>query len=61
MGTVENFWTKFWILVLKRVSKFVIPQFSDTLLVPKIMKFGDLMYYYFLDQHDQRKSIRDII
>ena len=33
-----------WDLVLKRVSKFVIPEFRDTLLVPKITKCGDLLY-----------------
>ena len=35
-----------WNLVLKRVSKFVIPdpEFRDTLLVPKITKCGDLLY-----------------
>ena len=33
-----------WDLALKRVSKFVIPKFRDTLLVPKIMKCGDLLY-----------------
>ena len=32
-----------WNLVLKRVSKFVIPQFRDTLLVPKITKCEDLL------------------
>ena len=31
-------------LVLKRVSKFVIPKFRDTILVPKIPKCGDLLY-----------------
>ena len=41
-----------WNLVLKRVSKFVIPQFRDTLLVPKITKCEDLLqckppYYFF--------------
>ena len=37
-----------WDLALKRVSKFVIPEFRDTLLVPKITKCGDLLYvlYY---------------
>ena len=34
-----------WDLALKRVSKFVIPKFRDTLLVPKITKFGDLLYF----------------
>ena len=33
-----------WDLVLKRVSKFVIPKFRDTLLVPKITKCEDLLY-----------------
>ena len=40
-----------WDLALKRVSKFVIPKFRDTLLVPKITKYEDLLYYeipYFL-------------
>ena len=32
-------------LVLKRVSKFVIPKFRDTILVPKITKYGDLLYH----------------
>ena len=36
-----------WNLVLKRVSKFVIPQFRDTLLVPKITKCEDLLYSFF--------------
>ena len=45
MGTLEKFWTQFGILVLKRVSKFVILEFRDTLLVPKITKCGDLLYY----------------
>ena len=45
MGTLEKFWTQFGILVLKRVSKFVIPEFRDTLLVPKITKCGDLLYF----------------
>ena len=44
MGTLEIFWTQFGILVLKRVSKFVILEFRDTLLVPKITKCGDLLY-----------------
>ena len=44
MGTLEKFWTQFGILVLKRISKFVIPEFCDTLLVPKITKCGDLLY-----------------
>ena len=35
-------------LALKRVSKFVIPEFRDTLLVPKITKCGDLLYYKLL-------------
>ena len=34
-------------LVLKRVSKFVIPKFRDTILVPKITKYGDLLYNLF--------------
>ena len=34
-----------WDLALKRVSKFVIPEFRDTLLVPKITKCGDLLYH----------------
>ena len=34
-----------WDLVLKRVSKFVIPEFRDNLLVPKITKCGDLLYF----------------
>ena len=33
-----------WDLALKRVSKFVIPEFRDTLLVPKITKCGDFLY-----------------
>ena len=33
-----------WNLLLKRVSKFVIPQFRDTILVPKITKCEDLLY-----------------
>ena len=33
-----------WDLVLKRVSKFVILEFRDALLVPKITKCGDLLY-----------------
>ena len=33
-----------WNLVLKRVSKFVIPQLRDTLLAPKITKCKDLLY-----------------
>ena len=44
MGTLEIFWTQFGILVLKWVSKFVIPEFRDTLLAPKITKCGDLLY-----------------
>ena len=47
MGTLEIFWTQFGILVLRRVSKFVIPEFRDTLLVPKITKCGDLLYTNF--------------
>ena len=33
-----------WDLVLNRVSKFVISEFRDTLLVPKITKCRDLLY-----------------
>ena len=36
-----------WDLALKMVSKFVIPEFRDTLLVPKITKSGDLLYLIF--------------
>ena len=35
-------------LVLKRVSKFVIPKFCDTVLVPKITKCGDLLYVTYI-------------
>ena len=34
-----------WDLALKRVSKFVIPKFPDTLSIPKITKCGDLLYF----------------
>ena len=39
-----------WDLVLKRVSKFVIPEFCDTPLVPKITKCGDLLYNVLLPE-----------
>ena len=45
MGTLENIMDPILDLVLKRVSKFVIPKFCDTLLVPKITKCGDLLYF----------------
>ena len=45
--TLEKFLDPIWDLVLKRVSKFVIPEFRDTLLVPKITKCGDLLYKLF--------------
>ena len=35
-----------WDLVLKKVSKFVIPEFRDTPLIPKITKCGDLLYKF---------------
>ena len=38
-----------WNLALKRVSKFMIPQFRDTLLVPKITKCGDSLYLDLID------------
>ena len=34
-------------LVLKIVSQFGIPEFRDYDLVPKITKYGDLLYYIF--------------
>ena len=40
----RKFLDQIWDLVLKRVSKFVIPEFRDTLLAPKITKCGDLLY-----------------
>ena len=40
----RKFLDPIWDLALKRVSKFVIPKFRDTLLVPKITNFGDLLY-----------------
>ena len=43
----RKFLDPIWDLALKRVSKFVIPEFRDTLLVPKITKCGDLLYSYF--------------
>ena len=43
-----NFLDPNWYLAVKRVSKFVIPEFRDTLLVPKITKCGDLLYYAML-------------
>ena len=39
----RNFFDPIWDLVLRRVSKFGIPEFHDTLLVPKITKCGDLL------------------
>ena len=42
----RKFLDPIWDLVLKRVSKFVIPKFRDNLLVPKITKCGDLLYFY---------------
>ena len=45
--TLENFMDPILDLVLKRVSKFVIPKFRDTPLVSKITKCGDLLYFNF--------------
>ena len=42
----RKFLDPIWDLVLKRISKFVIPKFRETLLVPKITKCGDLLYIY---------------
>ena len=42
----RKFFDPIWDLALKRVSKFVIPEFRDTLLVTKITKCGDLLYIY---------------
>ena len=39
----RNFVDPIWDLALKRDSKFVIPEFRDTLLVPKVTKCGDLL------------------
>ena len=47
-----------WNLVLKRVSKFVIPQFRDTLLVPKIIKCEDLLYKGVIMKRSQLGSER---
>jgi hypothetical protein len=43
----RNFFDPIWDLALKKVSKFVIPEFHDTFLVPKITKCGDLLYFDF--------------
>ena len=40
----RKFLDPIWDLALKMVSKFVIPEFRDTLLVLKITKCGDLLY-----------------
>ena len=47
---LRKFLDPIWDLVLKRVSKFVIPEFRDTLLVQKITKCGDLLYIGHMDQ-----------
>ena len=44
----RKFLDPIWDLALKRVSKFVIPEFRDALLVPKITKCGDLLYILYL-------------
>ena len=43
-GNFGNFLDPIRGFILKRVPQFVIPEFHDTLLVPKITKCGDLLY-----------------
>ena len=45
----RKFLDPIWNLALKRVSKFVIPEFRYTLLVPKITKCGELLYMLLTD------------
>ena len=40
----RKFLDPIWDLALQMVSKFVIPEFRNTLLVSKITKYGDLLY-----------------
>ena len=53
----RKFLDPIWDLALERVSKFVIPEFCDTLLVPKITKCGDLLYYYLRKQQKMNPDL----
>ena len=52
----RKFLDPIWDLALKRVSKFVIPEFRDTLLVPKITKCGDLRTFLLRSPEIFKKS-----